>query len=298
MRRIVAVHAPSPLGLKPPVPGRVPGVWRMPEALHAAGLHEALGAKVLATVQPPGYVPDRDPATRVRNHDGIARYSVMLADVVQPLLNGPDFPLVIGGDCSIFVGTALAIRRSGRFGVVYIDAHSDCQTPEISGTGGIAGMPLAVATGRGLPGLANLEARGPFLQDGDVVLLGVRDLFDVVGTDPKTIEATSIRVRDLADIRTAGPGIASAQTLAEMEGASVDGIWVHLDADVLDPEVMPAVDSPDPGGLSPAELVDLLRPLLASEAVRGMQVTIYDPERDPDGRAAAVLVDVLTRSLE
>jgi arginase len=268
----------------------------MPEALRAAGLHKALGADVLATVQAPEYVPDRDPATRVRNREGIARYSVMLADVVQPLLSGPEFLLVLGGDCSIFVGTALALRRTGRFGVLYIDAHSDCQTPEISGTGGIAGMPLAIATGRALPGLANLESRGPFIHDDDVVLLGVRDLFDVVGTDTKTIEATSIRVRDLAGIRATGPGAAATRTLAELEGAGVDGIWVHLDVDVLNPEVMPAVDSPDPGGLSPAELVELLRPLLASAAVRGMQVTIYDPDCDPDGRAAAVLVDVLTQS--
>ncbi|HEX6694784.1 MAG TPA: arginase family protein [Longimicrobiales bacterium] len=296
-RDIVAVHAPSPLGLKPPAPGRVPGVWRMPEALREAGLHAALGAKTPATVQPPDYIAHRDPVTRVRNHDGIARYSVMLADVIQPLLNRPEFVLVLGGDCSIFVGIALALRRTGRFGVVYIDAHSDCQTPEISGTGGIAGMPLAIATGRGVPGLANLESRRPFIHEDDVVLLGVRDLFDVVEGDTKTVDATSIRVRDLTDIRATGPAAAAGQTLADLESAGVDGIWVHLDVDVLDPRVMPAVDSPDPGGLFPAELVDLLRPLLASPVVRGMQVTIYDPERDPDARAAAVVVDVLTQAL-
>jgi len=68
---------------------------------------------------------------------------------------------------------------------------------------------------------------------------------------------------------------------------------VHLDADVLDPSVMPAVDSPDPEGLQPRELTDLLRPLLASTACVGLNITIYDPDLDPDGTAGALLTDIV-----
>jgi arginase len=73
----------------------------------------------------------------------------------------------------------------------------------------------------------------------------------------------------------------------------LDGFWVHLDADVLDPSVMPAVDSPDPDGLLPDELVALLRPLLASPHCAGLDVTVYDPDLDPEATAGALLTDVV-----
>jgi arginase len=297
-REFNILHAPSPLGLKPPADGRIPGVRHMPEALRRAGLHEALGSTTYGTVQPPEYVPDLDPELRVRNPDAIAAYSVELADAVEPLLNQPAFLLVLGGDCSIFIGTALAMRRAGRFGVIYIDGHSDCQSPEVSQTGGVAGMPLAIATGRGVRMLSDLEGRRPYLADEDVVVLGLRDLFDVIGTGDKTIAGTQIRVRDLGDIRSSTPERVATDALVSLTSRRVDGVWVHLDVDVLDPQIMPAVDSPDPGGLFADELTALLRPLLAAPVVRGMQITIYDPERDPDGKAAQVLVDTLGRSLQ
>jgi arginase len=296
-RDITILHAPSPLGLMPPAEGRVPGVRRMPEALRGAGLHAALGATFAGEVTPPPYVPDRDPELNVRNLRAVAAYSVELADAVGRLLDAPGLPLVLGGDCSIFLGAALALRRRGRFGVVYLDAHSDCQTPEISGTGGIAGMPLAIATGRGPGLLTGLEGRGPYVAEEDAVLVGCRDLFDVVGTREKRVEGTGIRVHDLEEVRRAGPERVAEGALERLAAAGVDGVWLHLDADVLDPAVMPAVDSPDPGGLSAEELVRLLAPLLASPRVVGMQMTIYDPERDPDGSAAAVLVDVVTEAV-
>ena len=297
-REFNILHAPSPLGLKPPAEGRVPGVRQMPEALRRAGLHAVFGSGTYDTVQPPEYAPDLDSELRVRNPRAIAHYSVELANAVEPRLNGQAFSIVLGGDCSILIGTALAMRRVGRFGVIYIDAHSDCQSPEVSQTGGVAGMPLAIATGRGPRILSDLESRRPYLADEDVILLGLRDLFDVVGTDKKTIAGTQIRVRDLEDVRSSTADRVARDALASLTGTGVDAVWVHLDVDVLNPEIMPAVDSPDPGGLSPVELTALLRPLLAAPIVSGMQITIYDPERDPDGQAAKVLVDILSRSLQ
>lgn len=181
-REIAILHAPSPLGLKPPGEGRVPGVRHMPEALRAAGLHASLAASLAGEVAPPPYVPDRDPELGVRNPHGVAAYSAELADAIGPLLDAPAFPLVLGGDCSILLGAALALHRRGRHGLLYLDAHSDCQTPAISQTGGIAGMPLAIATGRGPALLTGLAGDGPLVADADAVLLGCRDLFDVAGT--------------------------------------------------------------------------------------------------------------------
>ncbi len=87
-------------------------------------------------------------------------------------------------------------------------------------------------------------------------------------------------------------------TTQAFEIPQLDGFWVHLDADVLDPSVMPAVDSPDPEGLMPDELVALLRPLLASAHCVGLNVTIYDPDLDPQGTAGALLTDIVVSAFD
>lgn len=75
------------------------------------------------------------------------------------------------------------------------------------------------------------------------------------------------------------------------------GFWVHLDADILDPSIMPAVDTPDPGGLGADDLVGVLRPLLSAPGCVGLEVTVYDPDLDPEGQYAALLTDILVSAL-
>jgi arginase len=291
------LHAPTPLGLKPPAEGRVPGVWQMPEALRRAGLHEGLDAEFVGEVTPPEYVADVDEATGLRNAPGIVAHARQLADRVEALLDRPGFLLVLGGDCSILIGAALGLRRRGRFGVVYIDAHPDYLTSATSETGGVAGMPLALVAGVGPEPLVAIDGAAPYIRESDIVVVGSRDPFQVRGSGAaKRVEDSEIRVHDLDDVRRVGPGPLAAEVLAGMAERGVDGVWVHLDVDVLDPAVMPAVDSPEPGGMTTRELVALLRPLVASPLVRGLEVTIYDPDRDPDGSAGRTLAGLLRES--
>ena len=93
-------------------------------------------------------------------------------------------------------------------------------------------------------------------------------------------------------IRASGPETVVRETLTRVVAAP-GGFWVHVDADVLDPAVMPAVDSPLPGGFGVAELTELARPLATNPVARGLQLTIYDPTLDPEARGATVLVDLL-----
>lgn len=276
----------------------MPGVRRMPEALRAAGLHAALDAELVGEVTPPGYVADVDRATGIRNGPAIADYSRALAARVEALLDEAGLLLVLGGDCSILIGAALALRRRGRFGIIYIDAHPDYLTPASSQTGGVAGMPLALIAGVGPELLTDLDGVRPYVRESDVVVLGSRDPLQVRGSgEGKRVEDSEIRVHDLDDVRRIGPERLAAEVLAGLEERGLDGVWVHLDVDVLDATVMPAVDSPEPGGMTTRELVALLRPLASSPLVRGLDVTIYDPDRDPDGSAGRVLRDVLRESL-
>lgn len=132
------------------------------------------------------------------------------------------------------------------------------------------------------------------MRDEDVVALAERE------GDPRTANIlwTGITVWDLAAVRSFGPAGAAARAVALLWENGVDGFWVHLDADVLDDAVMPAVDSRQPGGLGQAELIEALRVLLRCGLAVGMEVTIFDPDGDPTGEIAEGLVSMLERAFE
>jgi arginase len=294
---VVVLDAPSVLGLRPPAPGRVPGARRLPEALRGNRLVERLQATDAGRVDPPPYSPEVDPATGVRNGATIPGYSIALADRVVELLQAGSFPLVLGGDCSILLGSMLALRRLGRHGLVSVDGGLDFRHPGnarlVGPVGSVAGEDLAVVTGRGASQLTDLEGRRPLVAEADVVAMGHRSLEGVAAE----VLATPMTLFDVAELRRLGPAEAAGRAVATLAARGVEGFWVHVDTDVLDPELMPAVDTPEPGGLTHQELVALLRILTASELAKGMQLTIFDPDLDPDGRLAAELTDTVVAGL-
>jgi arginase len=269
----------------------------MPARLRELGLRERLGAIDAGCIGAPEYRPGRDAATGIRNVHEIADYSRALAQAVGHQLDADRFPLVIGGDCSILLGSLLALYRRGRYGLVFVDGHEDLQTPAVSRTGGAAGMDLALAVGIGPAELSALGGDGPLVRAADVSLVGPRD-------DPTWYAGLDVAsARDamgmllLEDMRRMGVAAAGVSVARRIAQSGVRGAWIHVDVDVLDDAVMPAVDSRQPGGLSYDELGAVLRPILDTGRVAGMQVTIYDPDRDPDGVAGRALVDWLASVL-
>ena len=130
---------------------------------------ERLEARRAGRVEPPQYDNLRDPETALLNPRGIADYSVTLADAVGRTID------VLGGDCSIVLGCLLALRRRGRYGLLFIDGHADFYQADAEPNGEAASMDLALATGRGPAIVTNLEGRRPLVRDEDVVALGRRD---------------------------------------------------------------------------------------------------------------------------
>ena len=291
MRRLVVIDAPSNLGLRPPAEGTVPGCYKLAGALREQRLVQRLGAYEGGVVVPPRY--DRGgwaEGDGVFNAGAIAAYSRKLADRVEHHVRAGDLPVVLGGDCSIQLGASLALRRIGRYGLVVIDGSADFRHPGNSDRVGAAGgEELALATGRGQRDLTDLEGLRPYVRDEDVRVLGIRDY------DDERAELTELKIMNatVGEIRQWGAGELAGAVLQTLEVPVTEGFWVHLDADVLDPSVMPAVDSPDPGGLLPDELAALLGPLLRSKRCVGFNLTIYDPDLDPDGTCAALLADLL-----
>jgi arginase len=187
----------------------------------------------------------------------------------------------------------LALKRRGRYGVVYLDGHSDFRTVDNSPyVGAAGGEALALITGRGQTDLTDLENQRPYTRDTDAALLGIRDDDEYVAD----VKAAGIPVWPALKVSEDAAAAASG-VLRHLERAELDGFWVHLDVDILDAKVMPAVDSPDPGGIDHAQLVALLRPLLAAPTCAGIDVGIFDPDLDPDGRYAAELTDTLVAAL-
>ncbi len=292
----VVLDAPSNLGLRPLAPGHVPGCDRAPDALRANGLLERLGASDAGRIQASPYSTDVDAVTGVRNGEAIREYSLALAERLGSLLDGDAFPLVLGGDCSILIGSMLALRRRGRYGLVFIDGHLDFYHPGNSErartAGSAAGMDLALVTGRGADALTNLDGLRPLVRDEDVVALGYAE-WDEVSAD---IAQTAITLVDVEEARRVGMEDAASGALDRLRRNGVEGVWVHVDADVLHERVMPAVDSPNPEGLEFEELARLLRVLVDSEVTVGLELTIFDPDLDPDGTIAERLVACLAEA--
>jgi arginase len=294
---IAIVEAPSNLGLKPPSPGRVPGTAQAPTALQRAGLHERVSPTRVVRVEASTYAPDENRAVNVRNVAAIASYSRLLADAVGGSLAQGEFPLVLGGDCSILLGNMLGLRRRGEPALIYIDGHTDFYLPEQSTSGGAAGMDLAFVTGWGPDALTNIEGLMPYVREERVAALGNRD-FDRLPPGPMPSARDSrLHYRDLAALRKAGMAQAAKEALAAVHDGEPRDVFLHVDVDVLDSTIMPAVDSPQPDGLRYDELTTLLKAIIASGLITGMEVTIFDPDLDPDGHLAHELATVLSDSL-
>ena len=285
------LEAPSVLGLFPR------GVEGLPAALLDARLAHLIGARHAGRVMPPPYDPRRDPTTGLLNPTALRDYALQLADATGEVLDAGDFPLVLGGDCSILLGTTLALRRRGRFGLLFIDGHADFYQPEAEPNGEAASMDLALVTGRGPSVVTDLEGRRPLVRDEDVVQFARRDAQEAAEAGSQRIEDTCIEVIDLGDVRQRGVERAAGDALERLVRPEIDGFWVHLDCDALDDAVMPAVDYRLPGGLHWDELESVIRLAIDSGSAVGLEVTIFNPRLDHDQSIARRLVACLARGL-
>jgi arginase len=292
-RRVVVLDAPSNLGLRPPEEGAPPGCYKLPWALRDRGLLKALAAEDAGALVPPRYRAKWKLGEGDRNAEAIADYSVRLADRVGRLFDPRSLVIVLGGDCSVLLGHTLALRRGGRHGLVFLDAHSDFRHPGNSkGVGAAAGEDLAIVTGRGDSRLIHLEGLGPYVREEDVHVVGVRPndecLTELSGLGIAVTTSSQVNDSDAAEVAHAALATVTRATL---------GFWIHLDLDVVDSGEMPAVDCPEPDGLSFATLTLLVGELLASPQCLGMELTIYDPDLDPEGLIAERIVTFLREAI-
>ncbi|MGH9954408.1 MAG: arginase family protein [Nitrososphaera sp.] len=293
MAQFTIIDAPSILGLRPT------GVQHLPEALKAAGLMSELRAEYGGRVSPLSYSSERDKSTLLLNPDSISEFSLRLADAITLVLHKKRFPLVLGGDCSILIGSLLALRRLGPYGLFFIDGHADFYQPQASPTGEVADMDLAIVSGRGPNVLTNIEGLKPLVQDNDIIVFGYRDAEQSAGYGSQDVRDTNMHAFDLPNVRKFSTITAAASHAVDiLTNNELEGFWIHLDADVLDDLIMPAVDYRlAGGGLSFTELSELLKALLSSGRAVGMNITIFNPQLDLDGSIARGFVSSLVQGL-
>jgi arginase len=177
----------------------------------------------------------------------------------------------------------------------FLDGHADFYLPEQSLTGGVAGMDLAFATGRGNDILSDIDGEKPLVRDADTVVFGFRDMReDEVLKVPKLSE-TEIKTFNLPEVRQMGIEKAACNALQILQNKLLDGFWIHVDADVLDDLVMPAVDSRQPDGLSREEFIQIMKILLNSDKATGMHIGIFDPDMDKNGGIASDFTAALVK---
>lgn len=296
------IRAPSNLGLRPLTTNRQPGAWRAPQALTEAGLVEAIRPVAVLDLDRPIYDPRPQAGTRLYNGHRIRAFNLALAELVEHASTRNQFPLVVGGDCSILLGALAGVRQAGPVSLVHVDGHSDFRHPgnydPAATLGAVAGMDLALATGRGealmtdWPGVA-----APLVPDKQVIQIGEREGRGPGFTWPDVNETTMTRI-DVFAARQLGPQAVIDQTNATLDQKPNWPFWVHFDVDVLDQAIMPAVDTPGSPGIDLKDITAMLRSLVASPRCRGMTMTIFDPDLDPTGHLAVLLVHLLKGVLD
>lgn len=296
MHEFAIIDAPSILGLRPT------GVEDLPQALKAAGLHEKLNAQYMGRVNPSSpYNSQRDSKTLLLNAKAIKEFSQVLCNAVSSVLDKKMFPIIIGGDCSIIIAPLLALRHhAGRYGLFFIDGHADFYQPEASVSGEVADMDLAIISGRGPDILTNINGLRPYVRDEDIVLFGYRDVEQSATYGSQDVRDTNIHAFDLLKIKKLKVGDAVSLATKSLLKNRLEGFWIHLDADVLDDTIMPAVDYRLEDGLSYSDLTEVLNVLIATKRAIGMTITIFNPRLDPAGSIAkefvSTIVDGLTRT--
>jgi arginase len=294
VRALTVVGAPSNIGVRPYDDGVARDLNRAPAVLRERGLISRLRAIDLGDVAPPAYQDFTRPAGRTRNENQVIAYSHALAERVTAAIAHGQFGVVLGGDCSVVLACLLAARKKAgdAVGLVYADAHADFASPDESRSGSAASMALALATGRSQTPLSRLAGDARLVDAHRVALLGRRDMPEewyghaaFARSSILDIPSAQLQSDDWLEI--------AATTLDQVAPPEVRGFWIQLDADVLDPAAMAAVDSPEPGGLTPRELLRVLTPLVQHPRALGLSLTTYDPALDPDRSCARRLVNLL-----
>jgi arginase len=269
------------------------GVDMGPSAIRYARLQtalEELGYPVtdLGNAQTP--IPET-----VEKEEGIRHLAIVrgvcegVAERAETMISEGFFPIFLGGDHSISIGTVSGVARSsGRTGVIWLDAHADFNIPETSPSGNIHGMPLSVLTGRGHPHLVDIGGEGASVTTEDVVILGLRS---VDMKERGLLLEAGVRVYTMKEIDAYG--VASVVRRALRDLSHLERVHLSVDLDVVDPGVAPGVGTPVRGGLTYREAHLVMELVNEAGIVTSLDVVEVNPILDDRNGTAELAVELV-----
>lgn len=279
------------------------GVDMGPSAVRIADLRqklEMLGYKVLDSGDITIQIAEKQKVVnpKLKYLSEILKTSLKLARKVERTLDKDQFPLCIGGDHSMAIGSIAGVasycrKRDMVPGVIWIDAHADMNTDETTPSGNIHGMPLAAALGIGNEKLAHFYGFCPKVKPENCVLIGTRSIDNL---ERKNIKELGVSVYTMADIDKLGIHRIISRVLKQFK-ETVDHIHVSFDLDSVDPTIVPGVGTPVPGGLSFRETHLLMEAIAECGCMSSLEVTEVNPILDDKNKSAIFASDVIASSM-
>lgn len=284
-QRIEIIGAPSTFGQKKL------GVNLGPDAIRYAGLLSRLkkiGLDVIdkGNIEVPTLDVEKFNSDQegLRNYDEIVTVSENLSKATSEIVKKGNFPLTLGGDHSIAVGSISGISQHyENLGVIWYDAHGDLNVPEESPSGNVHGMPLRILAGDGPDELVNINDFTPKVKPENIVLIGMRDLDE---GERKYIKDKNIKTFTMADIDRFGIQEVIERSLEYLKSRNIDGLHFSLDVDALDPAETPGTGTRVMGGLSYRESHFALELLNESKLVTSMDLVEVNPLIDNSNHTA------------
>jgi arginase len=275
------------------------GVDMGPSAIRIAGLDQRLRELGHKVVDDGDIVIKNMEELKVGNERArylgeIARASGVIARKVERIIGLGHFPLVLGGDHSIAVGTvsgiaAFARRENRRVGVLWIDAHGDINTPETSPSGNIHGMPLAALLGYGATELTEIGGWAPKVDPANVALVGIRSLDT---GEKKRLKETGVQVHTMSEVDRHGVHQIMKKAIARVTDGT-DFVHVSFDLDAIDPAVAPGVGTPVKGGLDYREAHLIMEVIADSGIMTSMEIVEANPILDQHNASAEFAVELI-----
>lgn len=226
--------------------------------------------------------------------DCIIPLSRRVAGAVATSVQGGRFPLVLGGDHSLSIGSVRGAARNKKLGVIWIDAHADFNTAETTPSGNIHGMSLAILAGQGDPSLVQLwDEPLPVIDPTKIAIIGARDLDS---GEKVNLQNAGAMVLGMEQIDRYGM-VSMVEKAIEHVSRDVDGIWLSLDLDALDPQHAPGVGTPVPAGLTQREAHLACELIAETGKLIGMDLVEVNPILDVQNRTASLAVEFALSAL-
>ncbi|WML29368.1 arginase [Neobacillus sp. OS1-32] len=231
-----------------------------------------------------------DKKSNLRNLDLVAEKNAVLAEKVDEIIQSGAFPLILGGDHSIAIGTlAGGAKHYQNLGVIWYDAHGDLNTAETSPSGNIHGMPLAVSLGIGHPLLTGIGGYSPKVKPENVVIIGARSLNE---GERILIKEKGIKVFTMHEIDRLGMSRVMEETIAYLKDKT-DGVHLSLDLDGIDPSECPGVGTPVIGGISYRESHLAMEMLEESNLITSAEFVEVNPILNERNKTASIAVELM-----